>query len=117
MYKIIFYEDINGKSEVFDYIKSLHECSDKNSKVNFAKIIAYLRVLSDRGTRAGDSFSKHISGDIWELRPLKNRLFYAYCDKDTFIILHYFIKKTRKTPVGEIEKAKRNLKDYREREG
>ena len=79
MYKIIFYEDINGKSEVFDYIKSLHECSDKNSKVNFAKIIAYLRVLSDRGT--------------------------------------HFIKKTRKTPVGEIEKAKRNLKDYREREG
>ncbi|MCQ4765655.1 type II toxin-antitoxin system RelE/ParE family toxin [Cloacibacillus evryensis] len=30
-------------------------------------------------------------------------------------MLHHFIKKTQKTPRREIEQAKRNLADYRER--
>jgi len=34
---------------------------------------------------------------------------------NTFILLHHFIKKTHKTPPGEIEQATRNLKDFLER--
>ena len=58
---------------------------------------------------------KHIEGDIWELRPLKDRIFFFYWKDNTFILLHYFIKKTQKTPQREIEQAKRNLKDFLDR--
>ena len=33
----------------------------------------------------------------------------------SFILLHHFVKKTQKTPRIEIEKAKRELKDLKER--
>jgi len=33
----------------------------------------------------------------------------------SFILLHHFVKKTQKTPSREIDQAKRNLTDYRER--
>lgn len=55
--------------------------------------------------------------EIWKLRPLNNRILYAYYEDNKFILLHHFIKTTRKTPKSEIEQAIRNLKDYRERNG
>ena len=33
----------------------------------------------------------------------------------SFVLLHHFAKKTQKTPRREIEKAKRELKDLKER--
>lgn len=117
MYEIEFYEDINGKSEIADYIKELNQKSvaNKESRINFNKIVAYFDLLEEFGTRVGAPVTKHLDGEIWELRPLKNRFLYAYYKDNTFIILHYFIKKTQKTPRREIEQAKRNLQDYLER--
>lgn len=115
MYKIIFYEDKNGNCETYNYINKLSTRNDKNSRINLSKIIAYFNKLAEFGTRMGEPFSKHICDDIWELRPLRNRFFYAYVKDNTFIVLHYFIKKSRKTPSQEIKKAKQNLKDYLER--
>ncbi|MDR0963855.1 MAG: type II toxin-antitoxin system RelE/ParE family toxin [Clostridium sp.] len=34
---------------------------------------------------------------------------------DTFVLLHHFVKKTKKAPAKEIAQAKRNLKDFIER--
>ncbi len=58
---------------------------------------------------------KHLNGDIWELRPLRDRILFVAWDNDGFILLHQFMKKTRKTPAREIEKAKRELADLKER--
>ena len=55
--------------------------------------------------------------DIWELRPLANRILYAYHEENTFVLLHHFKKDTRKTPKREIEKAKNELDEYRKRGG
>lgn len=43
------------------------------------------------------------------------QLVIAICDK--FVILHCFTKKTQKTPAKEIERAKRNRKDFLKRGG
>ena len=117
MYEIEFYEDINGKSEIADYIKELNRKSaaNKESRINFNKIVAYFDLLEEFGTRVGAPVTKHLDGEIWELRPLKNRFLYAYYKDNKFIILHHFVKKTQKTPKREIEQAKRNLQDYLER--
>ena len=112
-----FYEDKNGISEIADYIKELNQKSstNKESRINFNKIVAYFDLLEEFGTRVGEPVTKHLEGEIWELRPLRNRFLYAYHKDNKFIILHHFIKKTQKTPKREIEQAKRNLQDYLER--
>lgn len=117
MYEIIFYEDGNGYSEIAEYIKELEKKSksSKEARVNFNKIVAYFDLLQEIGTRVGEPVTKHLAGEIWELRPLKNRFLYAYYKDETFVILHHFIKKTPKTPIRELEQAKRKLKDFMER--
>ena len=85
--------------------------------MNFYKMVAYLDLLAERGTAMGEPITKYLGDGIWELRPLRNRILYAYCEDDSFIILHHFIKKTQKTPVRELRRAKANLKDYKRRNG
>lgn len=117
MYEIEFYEDENGKSAIADYINDLSykASTNKECRVNLNKIIAYMDALEELGTRVGAPVTKHLDGEIWELRPLRNRFLYAYYKDNKFIILHNFIKKTQKTPKREIEQAQRNLRDYLER--
>lgn len=89
--------------------------TNKSSRINRNKIYAYMNLLMKEGTRVGENVTKHIDGDIWELRPLKNRIMYAYYKDNKFILLSHFEKKTQKTPKSEILKAQRYLKDYKER--
>ena len=49
------------------------------------------------------------------MRPLKDRIFFVAWHNESFVLLHYFTKKTQKTPRNEIEKAKKELKDLKER--
>ena len=117
MYEIEFYEDYEGYSEIAEFIKELRRKSNANkeSRIHFNKIVACLDVLAEMGTRVGEPVTKHLEGEIWELRPLKHRFLYAYFESNKFVILHHFIKKTQKTPKREIEQAKKKLKAYKER--
>lgn len=114
-FEIIFYRDRQGRQPVLEYIQELDSRKDKDSRINVNKIYDYLDFLSQIGTAAGEPYMKHLEGEIWELRPLRNRILFAAWDGSAFIILHHFIKKTQKTPRREIEQAKRILADYRER--
>jgi phage-related protein len=117
MYEIIIYETERGESPIVDYIKNLakSKAKSKDSRVKYDKIMDYLDYLAQNGKQAGEPYVKHIDGDIWELRPLSDRFLFATWIDDSFLILHQFIKKTRKTPKKEIEQANRNLADYRRR--
>ena len=117
MYEIHFYQDKDGNSPIYDYIKDLSQRSDKNSRINHNKINDYIQILSEYGKAAGEPYMKHIEGDIWELRPIRGRIFFANWTDSGFILLHLFVKKTQTTPKREIEQAKRNLQDIRERSG
>lgn len=117
MFEVIFYRDKNGKSEVEDYIRELAKkaATSKTDRVNLTKILSYLNSLSTYGTRVGQPVVKHISDDIWELRPLSNRIFFFYWKDNKFVMLHHFIKKSQKTPKKEIEIAKQRYDDFLER--
>ena len=118
MFDIVYYEDERGIKPVKEYIQELNGKTDKNTRVKFNKIVEYIRRLSLYGTTIGYPTIDKIEGaDLWELRPLKDRIFFAYWKDNTFILLHYFEKKTQKTPKREIEQAERNLKDWKERFG
>ena len=115
MYKIIFYINKKGDSEIYNYIKSLRSKTDKSSKIKLNKIISYIDKLSEYGLSIGKPYIKHLANDIWELRPLRDRILFANWNNNSFILLNIFMKKSNKTPKKEIEKAKRLLEDYKKR--
>lgn len=115
LYSIKFYKDKHGKEPLKEYLAELGKNTDKNSRINFTKIREYIKILAEYGTRVGEPFVKHISGEIWELRPLRNRILFFYYDGEQIILLTHFIKKTQKTPKREITKAETLIKDYKER--
>ena len=117
MFDIEIYEDSHGRSELKEYLKSLKakSATDKDSRIKLTKIVAYINILEEMGTRAGMPAMRHLQGEIWELRPISNRILFAALYEDKFLLLHSFQKTTNKTPSREIQKAIRELKDYKER--
>ena len=115
MYEIIFYKDKNGREPVLEYIKELAGRGDKYSRIKLQKIQDYVKYLRKEGKQAKEPYVKHLDGDIWELRPIRDRILFSAWDGNSFILLHHFMKKTQKTPRREIEQAKRNLTDYLKR--
>ena len=114
-YEVFFYRDKNGKEPVFEYIQELARRNDKSSRIKLNKINDYVKFLRAEGKGAGEPYVKHLDGEIWELRPIKDRILFAAWDGKHFILLHHFVKKTQTTPRREIEQAERNLTDYKER--
>lgn len=117
MYKIFFYEDRKGRSPVRDYTNALAMRRDKDSRIKFQKIRRDIEFLINRGTRVGEPVVKHLRGEIWELRPLRDRILFAAWIGDSFVLLHTFQKETQQTPPEEIAKAERELADFKERFG
>ena len=117
MFNYIVYKDRRGRDLITEYIAELaaKAKTSKAHRVELKKIVQYLDVLQAYGTRAGEPYVKHLEGDLWELRPSDNRIIYAYWAKNTFVLLHYFKKRTQKTPIKELERAKSNLADWIER--
>jgi len=117
MYELYFYQDRRGKEPVWEYLQEIKRKSeqDKNSRIQYNKLNDYLQALSIYGLAAGEPYIKHLEGEIWELRPLRNRVLFAAFSQNGFVLLHMFMKTTQKTPSHEIEQAKRNLSDYAER--
>ncbi|NLL37804.1 MAG: type II toxin-antitoxin system RelE/ParE family toxin [Fretibacterium sp.] len=117
MHKIVFYKDRSGKEPVYDYMKELAESKSKDSRIKLTKIREYIKALSINGTSLPGNYVKHLDGEIWELRPLRDRILFAAVLGGRFVLLHSFMKQTQKTPAREIARAKRELEDFIERGG
>jgi phage-related protein len=119
LFDIDFYKDNNNVSDVLDIINELYSKSktNKNARINFEKITAYINILLKEGVTVGEPIVKHLDDGIYELRPLANRILFFYFENNKYVILSHFIKKSNKTPPREIEKAKRRREDFRARCG
>lgn len=115
MYKIYFYKDKRGKQPVYDYLLELKGKNDKDSRIKLNKHNDYLQALAEFGLKLGEPYIKHLQGDIWELRPARDRSLFAVWQGDSFVLLHCFVKKTQKTPKREIEQALREWSDFKAR--
>jgi len=108
-YRIQYYVDYKGRSLVEDYI-------DRLSKKEQLKVFSYLEILKDNKGYLDEPYSKHIKGKIRELRVgfSKNhhRIFYFTFINKKIILLHSFLKKTKKIPSKEITKAINNYQDF-----
>lgn len=118
MQEIIFYQDTKGKQPVLDYMEELNRNKSKDSRIKLNKINDYIQALSVYGAmQLTENYVKHLEGEIWELRPFRDRILFAGVVGGKYVLLHPFMKTTQKTPAREIQKAKRELADFKERSG
>lgn len=115
MHPIHFYRNPKGEQPVYDYIKDLSKRNDKDSRIKLSKIQDYIKMLRTVGKAAGLPYLRRVKDEIWELRPLRDRIMFVTWHDDGFVLLHTFMKATQKTPRREIEKAEREWKDLLER--
>lgn len=117
MFEVEFYQKDDGQEPIKDFLIELKNKAktSKIERVRIDKMLTYIRVLERMGTRAGLPYVKHIEGDIWELRPLKDRIFFFFHKDNTYVLLHHFLKKTQKTPKNEIKIAKDRMAKYMKR--
>ncbi|HEY0827719.1 MAG TPA: type II toxin-antitoxin system RelE/ParE family toxin [Bacilli bacterium] len=120
MYKIIFYEDDDGRSDVLDWIRDLNKRAmkgDKSSRILLERITYMMRRAEMDGTRAGERYCKHIREKIWELRPDDHRILFFGWKGDQLVLLSHFHKKQNTTPSREIKKAETRMNDWIQRFG
>lgn len=111
-WNIIYYENLHGKSQVYDFIEDLEPKAQ-------AKISNTFDLLEQYGTNFGLPHVKKLSEiNLWELRILgKNniRIFYVSFTSKIFLLLHAFVKKKQKTNKREIKIALERLREYKNR--
>lgn len=114
MYKIEFYENQHGESEVWDFLEALRIKSgtSKDARIQYNQILFYIDLLAKNGTNLPANITKYLEDGIWELRPGNNRVFYFYYEENQYVLLHHFRKKSQKTPKREIARAKAKRDDY-----
>lgn len=114
-FEIIFYKDNKGNSPIEEFLLELNY----RNKALVAKTRQGIAKLKNR-TYHKEPLSKHLESDLWELRIRAGsdilRIIYTFSKGRIIILLHIFIKKKQKTPVGELEIARRRLKELKIKE-
>ncbi len=109
---VIAYEKENGEVPVEDFLNSL------DVKMR-AKMFGMIGLLQEKGNLLREPYSKHLDDGIFELRCKVGsnitRVLYFFYYEGQIILTNGFVKKTQKTPHGEIELAKQRRSDYIER--
>lgn len=119
MNEILFYENSDGSSDLWDFLEELRIKSSKNKDchVQYKQIIFQIELLKINGTNLPNTIVRHLVEDIYELRPGNNRVLFFYFKNNKYVLLHQFRKKTQKKPQSEITKAKNERNKYIKREG
>ena len=112
--ELTFYEKRDGSLPVVEFLDSL-------PKKMRAKALREMDILKEYGNELREPYTKYLEDGIFELRIKLgsdiSRILYFFYDGRNIVLTNGFIKKTWKTPRGEIEKAKMYRKDYFHRTG
>jgi phage-related protein len=112
MWEIEYYETAKGDVPVFDFLDSF-------SVKMRGKAVRDIVLLEKLGPRMTLPHSRCIENGIYELRVQvegdTSRIFYFFFIGRKIILTNGFIKKTQKTPLGELKKARLYKSDYERR--
>jgi phage-related protein len=113
-FQINFYKEASGESPVEEFFLELA----KSNRILLAKAREGIKKLRYRAYHR-EPLSKYLEPGLWELRIKAGsdilRVLYTFEKGQIIILLHGFVKKTQKTPGGELEIARKRLKEIKER--
>lgn len=108
-FSVNFFKETDGTKPLGEFVKSL-EIMMK------AKVVACLHLLEEYGNLAREPLSKELDDGIFELRVIEGsnivRILYFFDKEKIIIATNGFVKKQKKTPLSEIDLAKRRRTDY-----
>lgn len=104
-----FYLDARDRNPVLEAVSVL-------PKQEQAKLFRVLDLLRNRGPELGMPYARHVEDKVWELRADAGRIFYCIYTGQRIILLHYYTKKTNKSPKREIDTARRRIDEFSKRE-
>ena len=112
MFEIVYFMTGNGHKPVEEFIDSL----DTKMQV---KVMRQLKLLKEYGPRLGEPFSRRLAQGVYELRVQQSnnitRILLFYVINRKIILTHGFVKKTQRTPQGEIARALQYKEEYESR--
>jgi phage-related protein len=105
-----FFQTSDGRYPVRDFIDSLPGKAAQ-------KVIWTLSLLEEMGNLPSSYFKKLVNTeDIWEVRVSLGsdtyRIFCFFAGNSVVVLTHGLVKKTQKTPHGEIERAEAYKREY-----
>ncbi len=118
MREVKIYEDKDGNSVLKDWLRQLKLRKDngvKEARIILNQIHYCIERIKLDGTYVPEEIAKHITEDIWELRPDKHRVMFFQAKEGMFVLLNYFRKGTQKTPPKEIKRALQLRNDWNRR--
>lgn len=118
MYEIDFYEDKDGYCEIQDFFDDLDQSNEKSKKVLFGKITHQLDMLQSLGPRLREPQAKYLKGyrhQLFELRPMPERIFYAAWTDGRYVLLSHYTKKQNSTDPRQVDRALNLLDDWMSR--
>src|SRR4051794_26688530 len=76
-------------------------------------MLRLLAMVAEQGPPRNVEVSHKIAGEIWELIAGRLRVLWFYDEGRLVICSHGFLKRTRKTPVAEVDRARAAYEAYR----
>ena len=114
-FEIKYYQQDSGRYPVEEFLIEL-----KKTNNTFAgQVLKGIDKLRSRAYHR-EPLSKYLEPGLWELRIRAGtdilRIIYTFKKGRIIILLHSFIKKDQKTPAGDLELARKRLKELKLRE-
>lgn len=110
--EVVFYNKEDGTEPAKDFVNSL-------DKKMMAKMVRTIEMLQINGGALREPYSKLLNDGIFELRVKVgtdiSRVLYFFFIGHKAILTNGFIKKSPKTPIAEIERAKAYRAEYMKR--
>ncbi len=98
-----------GECLLLDFLTSLEAQLEPDGR----SMLRLLSSVAEQGPPHNVEISHKIAGDIWELIARRLRVLWFYDQGRLVVCSHGFVKRTRKTPVKEIDKAQAMFDAYR----
>lgn len=108
-FEVVFFEKADGSCPAEEFLLSL----DVKMRAKFYRL---LELLEEYGNELREPYSKPLSDGIFELRAKQEtniaRVLYFFIVGRKIVVTNGFIKKTQKTPPGEIKLAIKYREEY-----
>jgi phage-related protein len=100
--------DARGNSYLFDFLDGL----GANLEPDADRMLALLERVASAGPPRNTDISHQIDGEIYEFIQGRLRVLWFYDAGRVVVCCQGFVKKSRKTPTAEIERARRLRSAY-----